>query len=82
MIDEEPTIDMVNHPPHYQSSSGGIECIDAIEATLGLEGMIAFLRGQVIKYNWRLMNKGSPIENSQKAAWYQARLTVLLRKHY
>ena len=34
--------DMVNNPTHY--THGAIECIDAIEAALGPEGFIAFLR--------------------------------------
>lgn len=54
---------------------GGIECIDAIKAALGDEGFISFLRGQVIKYNWRLKSKGNAHEDSIKAAWYQNRLT-------
>jgi hypothetical protein len=54
---------------------GSIECIDAIKAALGDEGFIAFLRGQVIKYNWRLKGKGQAHEDSIKANWYQQRLT-------
>ena len=60
-------IDMVNHPPHYQSDNG-IECIDAIRAALGRDGFIAYCRGNVIKYSWRL--KSSPAEDQGKAAWY------------
>lgn len=59
--------DMVNHPPHYQSDNG-IECIDAIRAALGKEGFIAYCRGNVIKYQWRL--KSNPAEDQGKAAWY------------
>ncbi len=59
--------DMVNHPPHYQSDNG-IECIDAIRAALGKEGFIAYCRGNVIKYSWRL--KSNPAEDQGKAAWY------------
>lgn len=67
-----PTPDNVNHPPHY--TAGGVECIDAIRAALGHDGFVAFLRGQVIKYTWRLPHKGRPIEDARKAAWYQAKL--------
>ena len=56
-----------------------IECIDAIKAALGTEGFISFLRGQVIKYNWRLMSKGKAHEDSIKATWYQNRLTQELK---
>lgn len=54
---------------------GAIECIDAIKAALGQAGFVAFLRGQVIKYNWRLRGKGKALEDSIKATWYQHRLT-------
>lgn len=53
---------------------GSIECIDAIKAALGGPGFISFLRGQVIKYNWRLASKGNASEDSIKALWYQTRL--------
>lgn len=71
--------DLVNHPKHYQSDKG-IECIDAIEAMLGLDGFIAFLRGQVVKYDWRILAKVDPVQDSEKAAWYQDRLTKALRE--
>ena len=41
--------DPVNHPAHYTVDKG-IECIDAIEATLTPEEFYGYLRGQVIKY--------------------------------
>lgn len=69
---EVPKVDLVNHPPHY--THGAIECIDAIKAALGKEGFIAFLRGQVIKYTWRLGHKDEPKVDAEKAAWYQTRL--------
>lgn len=59
--------DNVNHPEHYQSDNG-IECIDAIRAALGKEGFIAYCRGNVIKYEWRI--KSNPAEDQGKAAWY------------
>ena len=71
--------DHVNHPPHY--NQGGVECIDAIEAALGPAGFVDFLRGQVIKYSWRLGHKGGPEGSSQdaaKAAWYAERLKKTL----
>ncbi len=64
--------DAVNHPPHY--TQGAVECIDAIEAALGREGFIAFLRGQVIKYQWRLGHKGDAAEDAAKAHWYSQKL--------
>ena len=63
--------DMVNNPPHY--TQGSIECIDAIEAALGPEGFKAFLRGNIIKYNWRCDQKGG-VEDMKKARWYLEKL--------
>ena len=63
-------VDMVNHPPHYQSDSG-IECIDAIRAALGSEGFIAYCRGNAMKYVWR--EKVNAAEDLRKAAWYLER---------
>lgn len=60
-------VDMVNHPPHYQSDNG-VECIDAIRAALGKDGFIAYCRGNVIKYSWR--EKNNQQEDLEKAAWY------------
>lgn len=73
-----PKPDMVNHPPHYAETDNGIECIDAIRAALGREGFIAFLRGQVIKYQWRLGKKGDAIEDNRKAIWYAQKLDEVL----
>ena len=60
-------VDMVNHPPHYQSDSG-IECIDAIRAALGGDGFIAYCRGNAMKYVWR--EKVNAAEDLRKAAFY------------
>lgn len=60
-------VDMVNHPPHYQSDSG-IECIDAIRAALGSAGFIAYCRGNAMKYVWR--EKVNAAEDLRKAAFY------------
>ena len=67
--------DMVNHPPHYNHSEAGIECIDALEAALGEEGFKAYCKGNVMKYLWRSNHKsGDPLEDIKKAAWYLGRL--------
>lgn len=68
--------DMVDHPPHY--TQGSIECIDAIESALGREGFIAFLRGQVIKYQWRMMGKSNPAIDNAKSIWYANKLKAIL----
>ena len=65
-------MDEINHPSHY--TQGAIECIDAIEAALSKEEYIGFLRGQIIKYAWRLNLKDTPLKNVGKTAFYLARL--------
>lgn len=69
--------DMVNHPPHYVN--GNIDCIDAIEAALGHEQFIGYLRGQIIKYTWRLGLKDAAEQEAGKLAWYAARLRGVLK---
>lgn len=64
--------DPVNHPSHY--TAGGIECIDAIKASMTHEEFCGFLKGNVIKYTWRYKQKGKPVEDLKKAQWYQNRL--------
>ena len=65
--------DLVSHPSHY--TSGGIECIDAIEAALSCHSDPdeAFLTGQVLKYMWRWPLKNGA-EDLRKARWYLNRL--------
>ena len=65
------THEAVNHPSHY--TQGAIECIDAIEASLGRDGFRAFCRGSAIKYLWRTDLKNGA-EDLQKARWYIDRL--------
>jgi hypothetical protein len=60
----ESDVDYVNHPPHYQKSWG--EVIDITET-------YNFNMGNAIKYIMRADDKGKPIEDLRKAAWYIAR---------
>lgn len=62
--------DMVESPPHYQ---GKVECFDAIRSALG-DGVVPYLRGQIMKYTWRMGSKGPALEDARKASWYMARL--------
>lgn len=64
--------DPVNHPTHY--TQGGIECIDAIRASMTADEYDGFLKGQVIKYVWRYKHKGKPAEDLKKAMFYLDRL--------
>lgn len=59
--------DNVSHPAHY--TSGDIECIDAIKASLGEEEFKGYLRGNIQKYIWRYKFKGGS-EDLEKAHWY------------
>jgi hypothetical protein len=70
----DPVIDNVNHPEHY--TSGGIECIEAIEAQLTLEGYRGYLRGNCAKYLWRCDNKGHTKQDLEKCGWYLKRLLL------
>jgi hypothetical protein len=67
-----PDIDWVNSPPHY--TAGGIECIDYIEDVLTCEEYRGYLRGCMIKYQHRMLVKGSPEINLEKLLWYGERL--------
>jgi len=64
--------DSVNCPAHY--NQGGIECIDAIKASLTLEGFQAYLKASSMKYLWRYEHKNAPIEDLRKARWFLDRL--------
>jgi hypothetical protein len=57
----------VEHPVHYNQDSG-IECIEAIRATLGSE-FPAYCKGNVMKYLWRYQYKNG-IEDLKKAQVY------------
>jgi hypothetical protein len=61
-------MDMVNSPAHY--NKGQYETIDIIVDTLGIEGAIAYCRGNVLKYTIRMMHKNAPLTDARKAQWY------------
>lgn len=69
---ENPPEDKINHPSHY--TSGDIECIDAIKASMSAEEYRGYLKGNALKYLWRYTKKGAPIEDLGKANWYIERL--------
>lgn len=75
-VEDVPTIgskhDPVNRPSHY--ASGGIECIEAIKASMSREAFLGYLKGNVQKYMWRYEKKANPVEDLKKARWYQERL--------
>lgn len=59
--------DMVNHPPHY--CKGGIECIDAIKASMSPEAFSGYCKGNIMKYIYRYEEKGGA-EDLLKARVY------------
>lgn len=70
--------DPVNHPTHY--TSGGIECLDALKASMTPIEYAGFLKGQVFKYIWRYRLKGKPVEDLKKARFYLDRLIQITEK--
>ncbi len=69
--------DTVQRPAHYNQS--GIECIDAIAASMSAEEFRGFLKGNVQKYVWRSEHKGGA-EDYRKAQYYLDRLVKELSK--
>ena len=70
------TKDNVNHPSHYNQA--GIECIDAIKASLG-DGYQDYCKGNVMKYLWRYKYKNG-VEDLKKAQWYLNSMVDSLRE--
>ena len=67
VIKEQEVFDPVERPAHY--NQGGIECIDYIRQVLGLEGFIAYCKGNVTKYNHR-------------AQWYMNRMVEAMKEKH
>ncbi len=57
--------DPVNHAKHYTAHPSNVECIT-------ITRHFNFNRGNAIKYIWRAGEKGSEIQDLEKAAWYIA----------
>lgn len=66
-IVDETNKNAVNHPNHY--TKGGIECINAIKASMTSDGFMDYCKGNIIKYIWRWRDKGG-IEDLQKTKVY------------
>lgn len=65
-------MDPVNSPDHY--TKGGIEAIDAIEASMPPKEFQGYCKGNVLKYLWRYQEKGKAWDDLHKAQWYLNRL--------
>jgi len=64
-------LNKVDHPTHY--NAGGIECIEAIKASMKQDEFEGYLKGNCIKYLWRYRDKGG-LESLLKCQWYLDRL--------
>ena len=64
--------DTVNNPPHY--NAGGIEAIEAIEASMSSKEFLGYLKGAILKYIWRYTYKDRALEDLRKARWYLDKL--------
>lgn len=62
------------NPSHY--TSGAIEAIEAIEASMSPEAFKGALKANVIKYVWRYEQKRGS-EDLRKAKWYLERLIAV-----
>lgn len=60
-------INMVEHPPHYES--GKFECIYVMEETQGVEAVQNFCLCNAFKYLYRHRHKNG-LEDVKKAQWY------------
>jgi len=65
-------MDEIDKPKHY--TQGKVECLDAIDSMLEESSRIDFYRSQIVKYMWRLRDKGDPLKDAQKAKFYLGRL--------
>ena len=55
----------VEHPPHYNDSPSGVECIDVVR-------WMSFNVGSAVKYCWRagLKDPAKTVEDLKKAVFY------------
>ena len=65
-------MDEIDKPKHY--TQGKVECLDAIDSMLEESSRIDFYRTQIVKYMWRLHDKGCPLKDAKKAQFYLDRL--------
>lgn len=72
------TKEMVNHPSHYKNNK--YECIDVMLDIFGKEKVSAFCELNAFKYQWRANNKGTDIQDKEKAIWYNQKYIELNKK--
>jgi hypothetical protein len=59
----EQPLDPVQRAAHYNQHPSGLECRDIVRD-------LPFALGNLVKYLWRWEQKGSPVQDLQKAYWY------------
>lgn len=59
----EQPLDPVQRAAHYNRHPSGLECRDIVRD-------LPFALGNLVKYLWRWEQKGSPVQDLQKALWY------------
>jgi len=76
----EQQTEQVNHPYHYRSLDGQIECIDAMVAAYGKANTANFCQINAFKYVWRAGKKAdnSFTQDLKKAVWYLNKAIELL----
>lgn len=74
--------DEVNSPSHYAGDGRRFEVIDVLEDWVARspDPVQASLLFSCLKYLGRLYDKGSPITNAKKSAWYLSRLIQKLEE--
>lgn len=70
--------DPVTKPVHY--NLGGIECLDAMEASMTPDEFLGYLKGNIFKYLWRWRHKSKGAEDLGKAAFYLGMLQERVKK--
>jgi hypothetical protein len=70
--DNPPMPEDTINPAHYRRHPSGIECIE-------ITRHMNFNVGNAVKYLWRYLDKGDPVENLKKAQWYIEDEIVRLR---
>ena len=68
----------ITKPKHY--TQGKVECLDAIDAMLEESSRIDFYRSQIVKYMWRLRDKGKSLKDVKRAQFYLGRLIEKLEQ--
>ena len=63
---------------HY--TQGSVECLDAIDSVLEESSRIDFYRTQIVKYMWRLRDKGDSLKDAKKVQFYLGRLIEKLEQ--